>query len=96
MDNTKNLRNMGLKATYPRLKILELFQSGEHRHLTAEDVYRLLDAAGEHHDHLVCLDCGHIEEFFDATIEARQREIAQERGFEVADHAMYLYAHCRR
>jgi Fur family ferric uptake transcriptional regulator len=106
----------------------------EHRHLTAEDVYRLLDAAGveiglatvyrvltqfeqagvlerhhfesgkaifelaagEHHDHLVCLDCGHIEEFFDATIEARQREIAQERGFEVADHAMYLYAHCRR
>ena len=46
MDNTKNLRNMGLKATYPRLKILELFQSGEHRHLTAEDVYRLLDAAG--------------------------------------------------
>ncbi|MBI5780937.1 MAG: ferric iron uptake transcriptional regulator [Rhodocyclales bacterium] len=134
MDNTKNLRSMGLKATYPRLKILELFQSGEHRHLTAEDVYRLLDAAGveiglatvyrvltqfeqagvlerhhfesgkaifelaagEHHDHLVCLDCGHIEEFFDATIEARQREIAHERGFEVADHAMYLYAHCRR
>ena len=134
MDNTKNLRSMGLKATYPRLKILELFQSGEHRHLTAEDVYRLLDAAGveiglatvyrvltqfeqagvlerhhfesgkaifelaagEHHDHLVCLDCGHIEEFFDAMIEARQREIAHERGFEVADHAMYLYAHCRR
>ena len=132
MDNTKNLRNMGLKATYPRLKILELFQSGEHRHLTAEDVYRLLDAAGveiglatvyrvltqfeqagllerhhfesgkavfeiragQHHDHLVCVDCGRVEEFFDEEIERRQKKIAKERGFAIQEHALYLYAEC--
>src|SRR5574337_1197896 len=133
MDDTINeLKNTGLKATQPRLKILEIFQTSQLRHLSAEDVYRLLVAehsdiglatvyrvltqfeqagllsrnhfeAGkavyelndeQHHDHLVCLDCGHVEEFYDAEIEQRQNAIARERGFTLTDHALSLYAHC--
>ena len=41
-ENSRNLKNAGLKATYPRLKILDLFQHAQERHLTAEDVYRHL------------------------------------------------------
>lgn len=51
---------------------------------------------GQHHDHLICLDCGHVEEFFDAQIEARQTEVARSKGFEIADHALSLYAHCHQ
>jgi Fur family ferric uptake transcriptional regulator len=49
---------------------------------------------GGHHDHLVCLQCGMVEEFFDPEIEQRQTRIATERGFEVREHALYLYADC--
>ncbi|EPZ17013.1 Fur family transcriptional regulator [Thauera terpenica 58Eu] len=134
LDNSKNLKNIGLKATYPRLKILDLFQSSDQRHLTAEDVYRALmndgmdiglatvyrvltqfEQAGllerhyfesgkavfelnegGHHDHLVCMQCGKVEEFFDAEIEKRQNAIAEERGFKLREHALYLYADCTR
>jgi len=51
---------------------------------------------GGHHDHLVCLQCGRVEEFFDAEIEKRQTRIARERGFEISEHALYLYAECTR
>ncbi|MBU3724173.1 MAG: ferric iron uptake transcriptional regulator [Burkholderiaceae bacterium] len=51
---------------------------------------------GSHHDHLVCLDCGRVEEFYDPEIEDRQRKIAQEKGFELTDHALALYGHCIR
>lgn len=132
MVTPENLKNMGLKATLPRLKILDLFHRSEDRHLSAEDVYRLLLAeqidvglatiyrvltqfeqagllkrlhfesgkavfeldSGNHHDHIVCVDCGHVEEFYDAQIEARQNEIAAERGFKVREHAMHLYVEC--
>jgi Fur family ferric uptake transcriptional regulator len=131
-SNSQNLKNIGLKATYPRLKILDLFQTANQRHLTAEDVYRLLMAEGmdiglatvyrvltqfehagllerhyfesgkavfelnegRHHDHLVCLQCGRVEEFFDPAIEQRQNAVAAERGFAVKEHALYLYADC--
>ncbi len=133
-ENSKNLKNIGLKATYPRLKILDLFQTSELRHLTAEDVYRQLMAEGMdiglatvyrvltqfeqagllerhyfeagkavfelneggHHDHLVCLQCGMVEEFFDPEIEKRQNSVAKARGFEVKEHALYLYADCKK
>lgn len=132
MNNSENLKSIGLKATFPRLKILELFENTEVRHLTAEDVYRLLIAegmdiglatvyrvltqfeqagllerhhfesgkavfelnAGHHHDHLVCLNCGRVEEFYDAEIERRQGKIAKDRGFAIQEHALYLYAEC--
>ncbi|MEF8723283.1 ferric iron uptake transcriptional regulator [Candidatus Accumulibacter phosphatis] len=134
MSNSDNLKSMGLKATLPRLKILALFERTEVRHLTAEDVYRLLLAenldvglatvyrvltqfeqagllerhyfesgkavfelsAGQHHDHLVCIDCGRVEEFYDAEIERRQTSIARERGFIIREHALYLYAECSK
>jgi len=134
MTRIDNLKSTGLKVTAPRLKILEIFQKGEQRHMTAEDVYRVLlqenaDVGlatvyrvlaqfeqadilcrshfesgkavyelneGRHHDHLVCLDCGRVEEFFDAQIERRQTEVARAKGFAIADHALSLYAHCTR
>ena len=51
---------------------------------------------GEHHDHLVCLDCGRVEEFFDPEIEQRQRTIAVQRGFELQEHSLALYARCTK
>jgi Fur family ferric uptake transcriptional regulator len=134
MSHADDLKSSGLKATLPRLKILEVFQTSDVRHLTAEDVYKHLLAEGsdiglatvyrvlmqfeqagiltrshfesgksvfelnegKHHDHLVCLDCGRVEEFYDPEIEARQREIAQSRGFELQEHALSLYAGCTK
>lgn len=133
-NNPSDLKASGLKATLPRLKILEIFQSSTVRHLSAEDVYKILLAdnmdvglatvyrvltqfeqagllhrnhfetgkavfelnEGSHHDHLVCLDCGRVEEFFDAEIEQRQQMVASERGFAIAEHALALYAHCTK
>ena len=134
MSDPQSLKNMGLKATVPRLKILELFEKSSLRHMTAEDVYRMLIAdnmdiglatvyrvltqfeqagllerhffesgkavfeinRGSHHDHLVCIDCGRVEEFYDAEIEQRQNSIAEERGFAIEEHALYLYARCTK
>jgi len=135
MSQSYDLKSSGLKATVPRLKILDLFMKNEAnqgRHMAAEDVYRHLIAEdmdiglatvyrvltqfeqagllqrhyfdsgkavfelneGSHHDHLVCLQCGKVEEFFDPQIEERQNIVAKEHGFVVSDHALYLYANC--
>lgn len=129
-----DIKSSGLKATAPRLKILEIFRTSRVRHLSAEDIYRtlLLEATdiglatvyrvltqfeeagllskhhfeggkaiyelnqGPHHDHLVCLDCGHVEEFIDAPIEQRQKDIAKQLGFELNDHVLALYARCQQ
>ena len=134
MTKADELKSSGLKATLPRMKILELFQHAERRHMTAEDVYRLLLAEGsdiglatvyrvlmqfeqagilsrnhfesgravfelnegKHHDHLVCLDCGRVEEFYDAEIEKRQQVVAQTRGFRLQEHSLALYAACTK
>src|SRR5213596_2539543 len=114
MSTSHDLKNAGLKATLPRLRIINLFEQSKVRHLTAEDVYKQLLAdgvdvglatvyrvltqfelnQGGHHDHLVCLQCGRVEEFFDPEIEKRQLRIARDRGFEISEHALYLYAEC--
>jgi Fur family transcriptional regulator, ferric uptake regulator len=134
MTRADDLKSSGLKATAPRLKVLEAFQRSPQRHLSAEDVYKLLLAEdadiglatvyrvlmqfeqagllsrshfesgksvfelneGQHHDHLLCLTCGRVEEFFDAEIEARQRAVAEQRGFALQDHALALYAVCTK
>ncbi len=49
---------------------------------------------GEHHDHIVCVDCGKVEEFMDKGIEDRQHAVAKRLGFEISDHALILYGHC--
>jgi Fur family ferric uptake transcriptional regulator len=51
---------------------------------------------GEHHDHVVCVDCGRVEEFSDAAIENLQAAAADRLGFTLADHALILYGHCLR
>ena len=61
---------------------------------TGKSVFELNQ--GQHHDHLVCLDCGHVEEFYDADIEQRQHAIALERGFALQDHSLALYAACQK
>lgn len=134
MTNADELKSSGLKATLPRIKILEVFQKTAQRHMTAEDVYKALLADGSdiglatvyrvlmqfeqagilsrshfesgksvfelnegtHHDHLVCLTCGRVEEFYDADIEQRQRAVALARGFELHDHALALYGACTK
>ena len=134
MTNIDELKSTGLKATVPRLKILEVFQRSVQRHMTAEDVFRVLlqersDVGlatvyrvltqfeqasilsrsnfesgkavyelneGQHHDHLVCLDCGKVEEFYDAEIEKRQNAVATAKGFSISDHALSLYATCTK
>ena len=57
-------------------------------------VYELNE--GQHHDHLVCLDCGKVEEFYDAEIEKRQQMVAKTRGFILQEHAPSLYANCSK
>src|SRR6202044_2173910 len=130
----KDLLKAGLKVTLPRLKILEILEVSNTRHLSAEDIYRTLlesnediglatvyrvltqfEAAGlvtrhhfedgmavfeinhgTHHDHIVCLDCGRVEEFMDSGIEDRQGSVAKKLGFEIRDHSLIIYGHCVR
>jgi Fur family transcriptional regulator, ferric uptake regulator len=134
MNRVDELKSSGLKATLPRIRILEIFQKAQQRHMTAEDVFKALltDGTdiglatvyralmqfeqagilsrshfesgksvfelneGQHHDHLVCLTCGRVEEFFDPEIEVRQRAVAKAKGFELQDHALSLYAVCNK
>lgn len=50
---------------------------------------------GHHHDHLVCIDCGNVEEFVDPEIEKRQHKVAKEKKFLVKDHSLTLYGTCK-
>lgn len=50
---------------------------------------------GEHHDHLVCVKCGNVEEFMDEVIERRQQEIAKQAGYTITDHSLNIYGFCR-
>jgi Fur family transcriptional regulator, ferric uptake regulator len=51
---------------------------------------------GGHHDHIICQQCGHVEEFVDTTIEARQEAAAAAHGFTVSDHSLVIYGNCTR
>jgi len=131
---SQDLKKAGLKVTLPRMKIIEILETAEKRHLSAEDIYRYLRDAGEeiglatvyrvltqfetaglvrrhhfeggqavfelergqHHDHIVCVECGHVEEFYDEVIEERQRAIAERLGFALVEHSLILYGRCRR
>ena len=52
--------------------------------------------SGEHHDHLVCIECGHVEEFVDSDIEKRQQDIAEVKGFKMTNHSLYIFGICPR
>lgn len=131
---SSDLRKAGLKVTLPRMKILEILETSDTRHMSAEDVYKqLLDAEediglatvyrvltqfeaaglvnrhhfegghsvfelneGHHHDHIVCVDCGKVVEFFEETIEKCQEQVATKAGFKIRDHSLIIYGDCTR
>jgi Fur family ferric uptake transcriptional regulator len=87
--------DIGLATVYRVLSDFEQAQIINRLHFeSGKSVYEL--NRGEHHDHLVCLDCGHVEEFVDSQIERRQQKIANAHGFDLVDHALSLYASCRK
>ena len=128
----QELKKVGLKATLPRIKILEILEHAEQRHLSAEDVYKALLESGEdvglatvyrvltqfeaaglvfrhnfegghsvfelneghHHDHILCIKCGKVDEFVDDTIEQRQRDIAKKHGYTMTDHSLTIQGVC--
>lgn len=129
---TKDLKQAGLKATLPRIKILTLLEENIVRHVSAEDVYKTLLESGEdlslatvyrvltqfeqaglvtrhhfegghsvfelneggHHDHILCVKCGRVDEFVDSVIEERQQKIATEKGYNMTDHSLYIFGIC--
>ncbi|HVE44038.1 MAG TPA: ferric iron uptake transcriptional regulator [Gammaproteobacteria bacterium] len=133
MTDNEDLKKAGLKVTLPRLKILQILENAKERHLSPEDIYRLLVASGDdtglatvyrvltqfeeaglvirhyfesgqsvfeldsgrHHDHLVCVKCGKVEEFVDEVIEARQEAIAKKSGYVMTDHSLNIYGVCQ-
>ena len=130
--SSQDLREVGLKATVPRVKILEIMEQSSVRHFSAEDIYKaMLDEGedvgiatiyrvltqfesaglvtrhhfeggisvfeldhGEHHDHILCIKCGKVEEFVDSIIEQRQKYIAADAGFSMTDHSLNIYGIC--
>ncbi|EIK46775.1 transcriptional repressor for ferric uptake [Cellvibrio sp. BR] len=133
-DGNHELRKAGLKVTLPRVKILQMLESSEQHHMSAEDVYKALMeqgddvglatvyrvltqfesaglvvrhnfdgghsvfevARGEHHDHMVDIDAGTIIEFHNDEIEALQKRIVAEYGYELTDHSLVLYVRKKR
>ncbi|SEP82512.1 Fur family transcriptional regulator, ferric uptake regulator [Ectothiorhodospira magna] len=129
---TQELKKAGLKITLPRVKILQILETAEEHHMSAETIYRQLLAAGEeiglatvyrvltqfeaaglvsrhhfegnqavfelergrHHDHIVCVKCGRVDEFVDPIIEERQKAIADKLGYTIQDHALIIYGEC--
>jgi Fur family ferric uptake transcriptional regulator len=87
--------DIGLATVY---RVLTQFEQAGllERHVfdSGKSVFELNE--GHHHDHLVCLQCGKVEEFFDPEIEKRQARIAKERQFAVKEHSLCLYVDCLR
>lgn len=127
-----DLKKAGLKATAPRLKILEILDNNRALHMSAEDVYKLLLESGEdvglatvyrvltqfesaglvsrhhfegghsvfeldqgvHHDHILCVKCGRVDEFVDEIIERQQRAVSERLGYVMTDHSLCIYGVC--
>jgi Fur family ferric uptake transcriptional regulator len=134
MDEHDGLKKTGLKATLPRLKIMDIFEHSKQKHLSAEDIYKLMIGSNEeiglatiyrvltqfeqvgllirhhfeggkavyelneksHHDHIVCLQCGHVTEFVNEEIENLQTKVANEHGFKIIEHSLYIYGDCTK
>jgi Fur family ferric uptake transcriptional regulator len=134
MSEHINLKDTGLKETLPRLKVLDIFENSAEKHLSAEDIFKILISSGEdvglatiyrvltqfeqaeilvrhhfesgkavfelneksHHDHILCLQCGHVEEFFNEEIENQQTQVANKLGFKIIEHSLYIYGDCSK
>ena len=87
--------DVGLATVYRVLTQFEQAGLLSRQHFeTGKAVFELNQ--GGHHDHLVCLQCGRVEEFHDAEIEKRQADVARERGFALTGHSLALYGDCER
>ncbi len=131
MDNI-TLKNAGLKGTIPRMKVLNVLEAHKGEHLSAEDIYKALQASdeeaslatiyriltqfeaagivlrhsfetdhsvyelneGDHHDHILCIKCGRVDEFCDDVIEKRQAIIAKKAGYIMTDHHLNIFGVC--
>lgn len=91
----KRGEEIGLATVY---RVLTQFEGAglvsRHHFEGGQSVFEL--NRGEHHDHIVCLQCGKVEEFCDDSIEKRQRSIAKNRGFDINDHSLIIYGDCTR
>lgn len=85
--------DIGLATVY---RVLTQFETAglviRHRFEGESAVFELAD--GEHHDHLVCIKCGQVQEFVDTIIEERQHAIAQKMNFKMTDHHLNIFGIC--
>uniref|UniRef100_E6PVL9 Ferric uptake regulation protein (Ferric uptake regulator) n=1 Tax=mine drainage metagenome TaxID=410659 RepID=E6PVL9_9ZZZZ len=90
-----NSRDIGLATVYRVLTQFEQAGILSRTHFeSGKAIFEINE--GKHHDHLLCLDCGRVEEFVDPEIERRQKKIATEHGFVLQEHSLALYASCKR
>ncbi len=89
----KSGEDVGLATVY---RVLTQFEAAglvkRHHFEEGHSVFEL--DAGEHHDHIVCVECGKVDEFIDDVIEQRQEEIASKAGYTITDHSLYIYGVC--
>lgn len=86
--------DIGLATVY---RVLTQFEEAglvvRHNFAEGHSVFEL--DYGAHHDHLVCVKCGQVEEFVDSLIEERQREVAKKAGYTITDHSLNIYGICQ-
>ena len=86
--------DIGLATVY---RVLTQFETAglvkRHHFEGGHSVFELNE--GGHHDHILCVKCGKVDEFTDETIEQRQKVIAAELGYELTDHCLYMYGICK-
>ena len=86
--------DIGLATVY---RVLTQFEAAglvtRHHFDGGNPVFEL--SSGDHHDHIMCMQCGKVDEFTDEIIEQRQQQIAHDLGYELTDHGLYLYGLCR-
>ncbi len=86
--------DIGLATVY---RVLTQFEAAglvnRHHFEGGHSVFELNE--GSHHDHILCVKCGKVDEFIDDTIEKRQKAIAADLGYELTDHCLYMYGICK-
>jgi len=94
----KTLLDAGEEIAFATVyRVLTQFENAglvlRHNFEGGRSVFELDD--GNHHDHMVCLKCNTVTEFFDPEIEERQSAVAKKHGFELEDHSLYMYGICK-
>lgn len=87
--------DIGLATVY---RVLTQFETaGLVKRQNFEDTYSVFELnQGPHHDHLVCIKCGRVDEFVDKTIEQRQKIVAKQANYQMTDHSLIIYGVCNK